>query len=158
MIAMAATADAALANFLREFDEFVTACSEVEATGRWDVKRRGFMSAYFETDLFAVVLQLMSADGVFRRAEAAVLNSMFGTSYTSRDLRKMYVSLKPVIDDYCDADAADALAVLARVDEGLRDAYRRLILDACEVVSLSDGIAEGEEQALIERLRVALGA
>lgn len=155
---MNTNADAALAEFLNKFHEFISACAELEQTGAWNVKKRGLMTAYFESDLFAVVLQLMSADGVFRRTEAAVLNSMFGTEYTSRDLRKMYQSLKPVIDDYCDSEARDALATLADVDEELCDVYRELILDACEIVSVSDGVAEGNEQALIEKLRVALGA
>jgi hypothetical protein len=61
-----------------------------------------------------------------------------------------------VIDDYCDTDAQDALKTLAAVDEGLCDKYRELILEACNVISLSDGVAEKGEVELIERLRAAL--
>jgi hypothetical protein len=42
------------------------------------------------------------------------------------------------------------------VDEGLCDTYRELILEACNVISLSDGVAENDEVELIKRLRAAL--
>jgi uncharacterized tellurite resistance protein B-like protein len=137
-------------------DSFLARCHELEASNVWDVDEHGFMSAYFESDLFSVALQLMSADGTFESAEAEVLNAMFSTSYTSRDLRKMYVSLKPVVDDYCDADAQDALHVLEGIDGSLASEYRRLILGACDVISRADGVAEGTETRLIRRLRATL--
>ncbi len=149
-------AEIALENFVSEFDAFLTTCNELESEGRWDVDAYGFMSAYFESDLFAVALQIMSADGVFERAEAEVLDRMFSTEYTPRQLKEAYVSLKPVVDDYCDFDAYDALARLATIDKGLCETYRKLILDACSIVSMSDGVAEGEEQQLIEKLQAVL--
>jgi tellurite resistance protein len=149
-------AQIALTSFVSDFDEFIAACSELERMGVWNVEERGLMSAYFETDLFAVVLQTMSADGVFERAEADVLNQMFSTSYTPRELNDMYRSLGSVVDDYCDADAADAVALLSGIDAELCERYRQLMLGACQVVSLADGVAEGDERVLLERLRIAL--
>lgn len=149
-------AQIALTSFVSDFDEFIAACSELERMGVWNVEERGLMSAYFETDLFAVVLQTMSADGVFERTEADVLNQMFSTSYTPRELNDMYRSLGSVVDDYCDADAADAVALLSGIDAELCERYRQLILGACQVVSLADGVAEGDERVLLERLRIAL--
>ena len=149
-------AQIALTSFVSDFDEFIAACSELERMGVWNVEERGLMSAYFETDLFAVVLQTMSADGVFERTEADVLNQMFSTSYTPRELNDMYQSLGSVVDDYCDADAADAVALLSGIDAELCERYRQLILGACQVVSLADGVAEGDERVLLERLRIAL--
>jgi tellurite resistance protein len=149
-------AQIALTSFVSDFDEFIAACSELERMGVWNVEERGLMSAYFETDLFAVVLQTMSADGVFERAEADVLNQMFSTSYTPRELNDMYRSLGSVVDDYCDADAADAVALLSGIDAELCERYRQLIIGACQVVSLADGVAEGDERVLLERLRIAL--
>jgi tellurite resistance protein len=149
-------AQIALTSFVSDFDEFIAACSELERMGVWNVEERGLMSAYFETDLFAVVLQTMSADGVFERTEADVLNQMFSTSYTPRELNDMYRSLGSVVDDYCDADAADAVALLSGIDAELCERYRQLIIGACQVVSLADGVAEGDERVLLERLRIAL--
>lgn len=149
-------AEIALDDFVAKFDKFLVACSECEQSGKWDVDELGLMSAYFETDLFAVALQIMSADGVFERSEASVLNRMFSTKYTPRELSNMYKSLKPVVDDYCESDAKDALTTLQATDARLCDTYRELILDACAVVSASDGVAEGEERLLIEKLRIAL--
>lgn len=149
-------AQIALTSFVSDFDEFIAACSELERMGVWNVEERGLMSAYFETDLFAVVLQTMSADGVFERTEADVLNQMFSTSYTPRELNDMYRSLGSVVDDYCDADAADAVALLSGIDAELCERYRQLMLGACQVVSLADGVAEGDERVLLERLRIAL--
>jgi hypothetical protein len=68
----------------------------------------------------------------------------------------MYRSLGSVVDDYCDADAADAVALLSGIDAELCERYRQLIIGACQVVSLADGVAEGDERVLLERLRIAL--
>ena len=149
-------AEIALDDFMVKFDEFLIACSELESSGRWDVDKHGPMSAYFETDLFAVVLQIMSADGVFERPETEVLNRMFSAEYTQRELFEIYKSIKPVVDGYCEKQARDAIKILRSVDEGLCDVYRELILDACDIVSASDGVAEDEERFLIAKLRIAL--
>ena len=153
---MNTAAEIALDHFVSDFDEFVVECAKVENTGVWDSVEYGPMSAYFETDLFSVVLQAMSADGVFSRPEAEVVNRMFSSSYTPREFNNMYRGLKPVIDDYCDAEAADAVALLSRIDPALCERYRKLILDACEVMAMSDGSEKGAEQRLINRLRTAL--
>lgn len=153
---MNSKAEIALEHFITDYDAFIADCSECEQSGAWNVDEYGYMAAFFESDLFAVALQVMSADGVFERPEAEVLNRMFQTSYTSRDLRKLYVSLKPVIDDYCDEEAGDAVTLLSQVDPKLCEEYKRLILEACRIISLSDGVAEGEERLLIEKLRIAL--
>ena len=153
---MNAQAEAALASFVEKLDDFLVGCSKYEESGAWDVEKLGYMSAYFESDLTGVVMQVMSADGYFGRAETEVFNRMFGTNYTPKMLREHYRLLRPVIDDHCDTGAQDALKTLAEVDEGLSDTYRELILEACDVVSLSDGVAENDEVELIERLRDAL--
>lgn len=153
---MNAQAEAALSSFVARLDKFLAACSTHEESGAWDVEELGYLSAYFEADLTGVVMQTMSADGHFGREEAEVFNRMFNTNYTPKMLRDNYRLLKPVIDDYCDVEAQDALKTLAKVDEGLCDTYRELILAACNVVSLSDGVAENDEVELIKRLRDAL--
>jgi len=153
---MNTSAEIALDHFVSDFDAFVVECAKVEDTGAWDSVTYGPMSAYFEADLFAVVLQAMSADGVFARPEAEVVNRMFSSSYTPREFNAMYQSLKPVIDDYCDAEAADAVALLSRIDPELCERYRNLILNACEVMTMSDGTEKSGEQRLIKRLRAAL--
>lgn len=149
-------AEIALESFCNRLDEFLVACSQMEETGKWDVGTYGYAAAYFEADLFAVLLQIMSADGVFERAEAEVLNRMLSSSYTPRELSNMYKSLGPVVDDYCDDEASDAVELLGRIDEKMCEDYRNLILDACDIVSKSDGIAERDERVLIEKLRIAL--
>ena len=149
-------AEMALNDFVAKYDAFIMRCAEFEASGQWDVEKRGVMSAYFETDIFAVALQIMSADGVFEHAEAEVINKMFSTEYTPRELDSIYKSAKSVIDDYCDSDANDALRVLSRLDADMCEDYRELIMEACNVVSLSDGVAEGKERAIINRLKKAL--
>ncbi len=153
---MNTSAEIALDQFVSDFDEFVMECAKVEDTGAWDSVTYGPMSAYFESDLFSVVLQAMSADGVFARPEAEVVNRMFSSSYTPREFNAMYQSLKPVIDDYCDAEAGDAVARLSRIEPTLCERDRKLILDACEIMSMSDGTEKSAEQQLIKRLRVAL--
>ncbi|MDO4537972.1 MAG: TerB family tellurite resistance protein [Coriobacteriales bacterium] len=149
-------AEIALSNFVGRFDAFLIDCSECEIAGKWNVRKNGYMAAYFEADLFAVVLQTMSVDGVFERAEAEVISRMFGTEYDPRELDEMYRTLAPVVDDYCSDEANDALILLGEIDPRMRDEYRDLILDACRVVSEADGVAEGEEIKLLRRLRTAL--
>jgi tellurite resistance protein len=146
----------ALSHFCEDFDQFLVRCHDLEMSGKWSVSKYGLMSTYFESDLFAVLLQLMSADGVFERAEADVINQMFSTEYSARDLSKFYKSLGPVVNDYVDEEATDAMALLSEIDPELRDDYRKLMLDACNIISMSDGVAEGEERALIEKLTTAL--
>ncbi len=149
-------AEIALEGFCVRLDDFLVACHELEASGKWDIDTHGYMAAYFQSDLFAVLLQIMSADGVFERTEADVLNRMLSSSYTPRELSSMYKSLGPVVDDYCDDEAPDAVELLAKIDEKMCEEYRGLILDACNIVSLADGVAERDERALIEKLRIAL--
>ena len=153
---MTAEANLELEAFLKKFDSFLIACSEFEESGKWDIEKMGLMSAYFEADLTGVVLQTMSVDGSFDQAEADVYNRMFSTGCTPDELRETYRLLEPVVDDYCDAEAPDAIATLSELDPGLCESYRDLILRACAVVSSSDGIAEGKEIELIEKLKAAL--
>lgn len=146
----------ALRDFEQKLNTFLIACGELERLGTWNVRRRGPMVAYFEADLFSVALQVMVADGVFERSEAEVLNAMFATSYTPRQLSQMYHSSKPVVQDYVDEDSEDALTLLAGIDEALANEYRELLLDACKIISLGDGVAEKSERMLIAQLREAL--
>lgn len=146
----------ALRDFEQKLNTFLIACGELERLGTWNVRRRGPMVAYFEADLFNVALQVMVADGVFERSEAEVLNAMFNTSYTPRQLSQMYHSSKPVVQDYVDEDSEDALTLLAGIDEALANEYRELLLDACKIISLGDGVAEKSERMLIAQLREAL--
>lgn len=149
-------ADIALTEFKQKYNEFLIACNDLEELGEWNIGELGLASAYFEADLFNVVLQVMSADGVFERSEAEVLNAMFSTRYTPRQLSQMYHAAKPVVEDYVSDDADDALVVLARVNPVMCDRYRDLLLEACRIVSLSDGVAEKSERMLIAQLREAL--
>ena len=144
-----------LDNYAKELDEFYAACDALEASGAWNAAELGPMSAYFEADLFAVVLQVMRADGVFERAEAEVLNTMFATDYTPRQLGELYRSAEPVARAYV-GDEDDALTLLATIDPELREEYRDLLLEACRIVSMSDGVAEKSERMLIAALREAL--
>ncbi len=153
---MNAQASIALEHFVEDFDAFLSACNDLEESGAWDVVDMGPMAAYFEADLFAVTLQVMRADGVFERAEAEVLNTMFSLQYTPRQLSQIYHSTKPVVEDYCDEGSDDALAILSRVDQKLAETYRGLLLEACRIVSLSDGDTEKSERMLIAQLREAL--
>jgi tellurite resistance protein len=149
-------AEIALKSFVQRFDDFLERCAALEEVGAWDVDRNGLMSAYFESDLMAVTLQIMSADGVFEHAEAEVISGMFGCEYTPSDLRETYRTLGSVINDYTRGEASEALALLRHIDPKLCDEYRQLILGAAEVVSAADGVAEGPERRIIERLRSAL--
>ena len=106
---MNSQAEIALRNYMLEFNEFLRLCDELEREGKWNVRKNGYMSAFFQTDLFSVVLETMSADGVFENAEAEVINRMFSSEYTNFELRDMYGSLSSVIDDYCDGEAEDAV-------------------------------------------------
>lgn len=155
---MNSQAEIALGNFMQEFDQFLELCDELEQSGEWNVRKQGYMSAFFQTDLFSVVLETMSADGVFENSEAEVVNRMFSSEYTSFDLRDMYGSLSSVIDDYCDGEAEDAVQILSAIDSEAAEQYRHLILSAVDVVSKADGIAEGSERDLIARLEAALQA
>jgi len=155
---MNAQTQAELDHFVTRLDAFLVRCSEFEKSGKWNTNRLGFMSAYFETDLFAVALQIMSADGRFERAEAEVFNAMFQTSYTPKQLWETYHSVDSVVDGYIDTNVSSALTRLKRVDRDLAEEYRQLILGVCQVVSLADGVAEGEEVKIIDSLRAALEA
>lgn len=151
-------AEIALEGFCERFDALLMRCDEFERSGRWDTEELGFMSAFIESDLMAAVLAMMSVDGVFETPETEVVNRMFDAEYTPQGLREMYGSLKPVIDDYVRSNASSALDVLRSCDPSLCDAYRSLILDACDVMSAADGIAESSEIDLVGRIREKLNA
>ena len=153
---MDSQANIALTDFNQSLNEFFVACEDLENSGKWDVAEYGPMTAYFEADLFAVALQVMRADGVFERSEAEVLNAMFGTSYKPRQLSEIFHSTKPVVEDYCTEDTDDALSLLGRIDPAMRDTYRDLLLEACRIISISDGVTEKSERMLIAQLREAL--
>lgn len=149
-------AQLALESFERDLEAFLVSCDDLEKSGRWDAAELGPASAYFESDLFGAVLQVMRADGVFERPEAEVLNAMFGTSYTPRQLSGMYHSIGPVLKSYLGDDSDDALGMLRAIDPGMAGTYRDLLVEACRIVSLSDGVAEKSERVLIAQLREAL--
>ncbi|MDO4796883.1 MAG: TerB family tellurite resistance protein [Coriobacteriales bacterium] len=153
---MDSQAEIALANFEKDFDEFLIACNELEESGVWNASEMGPAAAYFQADVFGAILQVMRADGVFERPEAEVLNAMFGTSYTPRQLSELYHSIDPVLRSYLNEDADDALTMLKDLDPELADSYRNLLLEACRIVSLADGVAEKSERMLIAALREAL--
>lgn len=153
---MNSQAEIALDDFQKDFEAFIVSCNELEESDRWDVDELGPTAAYFESDLFGAVLQVMSADGVFERPEAEVLNAMFDTSYTPRQLSDLYHSLGPVLKAYLSDDSDDALTILSNVDPSLAESYRSLLLEACRIVSLSDGVAEKSERMLIAQLREVL--
>ena len=150
------TVEAELSSFITQFDSFILACDAQEEDCEWDTEEFGPMAAYFQADLSAVVLHLISADGQFEEAEAEVFNRMFDTQMSADDLAETFNSTDNAITDYCDGEAQDALETLAGYDCGLDDAYRDLLLSACDVISLCDGVAEGEEAELIARFRDAL--
>jgi tellurite resistance protein len=149
-------ANLALDDFGKEYEAFLIACNELEESDRWDANELGPASAYFESDAFGAILQVMSADGVFEHAEAEVLNAMFGTQYSPRELSNMYHSLKPTLEAYLNEDSDDALTLLKNIDSTLAESYRDLLLEACRIVSMSDGVAEKAERMLIAQLREAI--
>lgn len=155
---MNSQAEIALSNYMEELDQFLGLCDEFDSSGKWNVRKNGYMSAFFKTDLFSVVLEAMSADGVFENSEAEVISRMFSSEYTNAELRDMYNSLSSVITDYCDGEAEDAVRMLSDIDPIAADQYRHLILSAVDVVSKADGVAEGSEQELIAKLEKALQA
>lgn len=153
---MNSQAEIALADFTKDYEAFLIACGDLEDSGRWNASELGPAAAYFEADAFGAILQVMSADGVFERAEAEVLNAMFGTQYTPRELSGMYHSLNPTLRAYLNEESDDAITLLAGIDADLAESYRNLLLEACRIVSLSDGVAEKSERMLIAQLREAL--
>ncbi|MBR3312509.1 MAG: TerB family tellurite resistance protein [Atopobiaceae bacterium] len=149
-------ADIELKHFSQDREAFFFACDKLENSGQWDLGAFGPMAVYFEADLFAVALQVMSIDGVFETPEAEVLNAMFDTSYTPRELGELYESAAPVATAYAKEDEESALTLLAQIDPAVRDQYRDLLLKACDVIAVSDGEAEKSERMLIAALREAL--
>ena len=149
-------AEIALADFKKDYEAFLVACSNLEESGRWDVSKLGPAAAYFEADAFAATMQIMSADGVFERPEAEVLNAMFDTEYTPRQLSDMHHSLGPTLKAYLSEDSDDAITLLKGIDADLSESYRKLLLEACRIVSLSDGVAEKSERVLIAQLQEML--
>ena len=149
-------AEIALVDFKKDYEAFLVACNDLEESGRWDAGELGPAAAYFEADAFGAILQVMSADGVFEHAEAEVLNAMFDTQYSPRQLSDMYHSLKPTLRAYLNEESDDALTLLKGLDADLAETYRNLLLEACRIVSLSDGVAEKGERMLIAQLREAL--
>ena len=149
-------AEIALEDFSKNYEDFLAECDKLEESGRWNADELGPASVYFESDVFGAVLQVMSVDGVFERPEAEVLNAMFGTQYTPRQLSEIYHSAKPTLQAYLNEDSDDAITMLGKIDPNMAESYRDLLLEACRIVSLSDGVAEKGERMLIASLREAL--
>lgn len=148
--------DTTLTSFIEQFNGFLVTCNELEDNDAWDKEANGPIELYLQADLLGVVLQLMSVDGHFEQAEADVVNTMFGGAYAPEELEEVFGDLDPIIEDYCDGQKADTLALLLPLSPALADTYRDLILMAARIVSESDGVAEGQEKELIHRLEQAL--
>lgn len=153
---MNSKAEIALANFRQDYDAFIIACSELDESDAWDADELGPAATYFESDVFGVILQVMSADGVFEHSEAEVLNALFDTAYTPRELNAMYHSIGPVLKNYLNDDSDDALTMLQDINPKMAEDYRSLLLEASRIVSLSDGVDEKSERMLIAQFREAL--
>lgn len=149
-------AEIALVDFRKDYEAFLLACNELEESGRWNTAELGPASIYFESDAFGAILQVMSADGVFERSETEVVNAIFDTNYKARELSGMYHASEPTLQAYLNEDSDDALTLLSGIDAKLAESYRNLLLEACRIVSLSDGVAEKGERMLIAQLREAL--
>ncbi|MBQ8975084.1 MAG: TerB family tellurite resistance protein [Oscillospiraceae bacterium] len=139
--------------FKFEYDKFITGCDSIEEMGQWDVEKLGQMDAYYSGDIMSVIIRLVAADGQFTQKEADYVNDIFGFAYTPGELRSIYEDCGDAIDSVFDEGVENGYSRIKGINEKLAAAYKELLTLVCDIIIESDGVIDGAEIAMAQRLK-----
>ena len=139
--------------FRLNYEKFLNACDAQELEGKWDVETNGEMDAWFANDLICAVIRLIAADGRFSLEEVKYLNDALGFSYTAEELSEVYRLSGERIEYMFEREIPESMEVLRKLDPGLAELYRTMMLQICDLIIVSDGKIADEERQAAERLR-----
>ena len=140
-------------DFKFQFEKFLIGCDSIEEIAFWDVEENGEMDAFYSAELTSIVVRLIVADGNVTQKEVDYLNDIFGFEYTVNQLSEVYENSKDAINKIFDCCANCGLNFMRSINEKLADAYRDLILMACDIVIASDGVVLSCEVDLANKLK-----
>ena len=144
---------AELDGFRLNYEKYLTACDAQELEGRWDTEADGEMDAWFANDLICAVIRLIAADGTVSPEEVDYLNEALGFSYTPEELRDVYRSAGDRIEYMFEREIPGSIAKLRKLEPGLAELYRTMMLQICDLIIGSDGHIAAKEREAAEHLR-----
>ena len=139
--------------FKLNYEKFLTACDAQELEGKWDVEDKGEMDAWFANDLICAVVRLIAADGKVSMEEVKYLNKSLGFSYTADELQEVYRACEDRIEYMFEREIPRSIEQLSRLEPGLAELYRNMMLQICDLIIVSDGMIADEERQAAEQLR-----
>ena len=137
------------------YEKFMTACDAFEKENKWDRDQNGEMDAYYFHDIMCVFIHLISADGVFSPEEADFVNQVFGFGYTAEELAELYRVQGEDIENLLNYIPLD-YGKLKTISGDLAELYKNMLLQACDVLAVSDGSVHKNEQKYIDSLKASL--
>ena len=145
--------DAYSEEFKTKFEKFLIGCDAIEEMEDWDKETLGEMDVFYQTDLVSIILRLIAADGEISEKEVEYLNKNLGFTYSAGELRDIYRNCRDALDDSFDEQFVNGLNHMRSINEKLANAYRELLLLACNIIIESDDVVTSEEIAEAERLK-----
>lgn len=140
-------------SFKTKFEAFLIGCDSIEEIELWDKEALGEMDAFYTNDMVGVIIRLIAADGDISQRETAYLNESFGFEYTVEELRNAYESTRECLDESFDESFENGISYMRRINSGLADAYKELLVLICEIIIHSDGAIDFAELEEVERLK-----
>lgn len=140
-------------SFKLKYEKFLIGCDSLEEIEKWDKESLGEMDAYYSNDILCVILRLIAADGDFTEEETQYLNEIFGFDYTTDEITSLYDDCKDAIEALFDDGIDKGVSMMRGVNEKLADAYKDMLLTACDVIIESDGVIDRAEIDLARQLK-----
>lgn len=140
-------------SFKFKFEKFLTGCDAIEELEQWDKEENGEMDAFYANDLVSIVLRLIAADGNFAEQETEYINNIFGFDYSTEELKEIYRTCAEGIESIFDSEFQSGFTYLKSINEKLAAAYKELIDLICDIVIASDGVIDGAETQLAQKIK-----
>lgn len=140
-------------SFKAKYESFLIGCDSIEEIDLWDKDAYGEMDIFYTNDIVSVILRLIAADGDFSEQEAVYVKKFFGLQYSSSELKEIYDECGDAIEKLFDEEIESGIAYLRKINGKLADAYKELLLIACDIIIESDGVIAKAETELARQLK-----
>lgn len=138
--------------FVFKWERFMTGCDSTEEIGEWNKEQYGEMEAFYENDMLSLIFKLIASDGKISEEEAEYINRCFGFEYTAGELAEVYENCKEDILTLSNEYFKNGVDLLKALNPKLADAYKELVILACEIVAQSDNDVSAEEAEVLKRV------
>jgi len=125
-------------SFKMKFERFMLGCDSVEELNEWDKDENGEMDVFYENDLLSIIIRLIAVDDSFSAKEVEYLNKAFGFTYTVEELKDVYDTSAEYFGEDFDKNFSAGVDMLERVNAKLAEAYKELVILACDIITESD--------------------